>query len=141
MIDGVIKTKLKVISLDEGDVMHGMRSDDVGFLGFGEAYFSTVYAGCVKGWKRHRQMTCNFIVPNGQIKIVIFDEKTSAFMETVLSPENYLRLTIPPMVWVAFQGIDRDLSLLLNIASIKHDPTEADTKEINAIKYDWSANR
>ena len=34
-------------------------------------YFSVVNPGVVKGWKLHKKMTCNLIVPIGTIKFVI----------------------------------------------------------------------
>ena len=141
LIDKVIKTSLNKISVEGGDVYHAMKKSDGVFEKFGEAYFSWINSEAIKGWKRHQKMVSNFIVPHGKIKVVIFDDSVSQFEKFVLSPENYLRLTIPSNLWVAFQGIDRNPSLLLNIASIKHDPAEADTREINAIAYDWSIHK
>ena len=91
MIEGVAITPLQVISMQAGNVMHGMKKDDIGFSGFGEAYFSLINSGAIKGWKRHREMVCNFIVPNGKIKVVIFDDKTGLFDEFILSkkPSTY----------------------------------------------------
>ena len=106
MIEGISITPLQIISMQVGDVMHGMKKDDVGFSGFGEAYFSRINSGAIKGWKRHREMVCNFIVPDGKIKIVIFDDRMGRFDEFILSPQSYFRLTIPPNLWVAFQVID-----------------------------------
>jgi dTDP-4-dehydrorhamnose 3,5-epimerase len=100
-----------------------------------------VNPGAIKGWKRHRAMTCNFVVPSGKIKVVIYDDRVNIFEEIVLSPNNYIRLTIPPMVWVGFQGLNENPSLLLNIASIIHDPAEAENKDINTIAYNWSVKK
>ena len=72
-----------------------------------------------------------------KIKVVIFDDKTGLFDEFILSPQNYFRLTIPPNLWVAFQGMDEAASLLLNVASVRHDPTEVDNKELDKIRYNW----
>ena len=143
MIDGVIITPLKIIDVPGGDVFHGMKAGDSGFAGFGEAYFSTVEFGVIKAWKRHQKMTLNLVVPVGEIKFVIYDNKNmgkESFQEVVLSKDNYSRLTIPPMVWVGFQGISRESSMLLNIANIPHIPEESDKKEISEIIYDWSIN-
>ena len=54
-IDGVLLTPLKVIDVPGGDVLHGMKSSDSGYLDFGEAYFSEVEPGAVKAWKRHKK--------------------------------------------------------------------------------------
>ncbi|SVE62175.1 uncharacterized protein METZ01_LOCUS515029, partial [marine metagenome] len=63
-------TPLRRIENAGGDVLHGMKQSDVGYTGFGEAYFSWVSASAVKAWKRHTQMTMNVVVPVGQVKFV-----------------------------------------------------------------------
>jgi len=140
MIDGVIITPLKIIDVQGGDVLHALKRDDHGFSGFGEAYFSTVNYGIVKAWKRHREMVLNLIVPVGEIRFVVFDDRDekSQYQEIVLSKKHYYRLTVPPMLWVGFQGMDREPSILLNIASIPHMPAESDRKKLNEITYGWS---
>ena len=45
------------------------------------------------------------------------------------------------MVWVAFKGLSNKESILLNIASIPHDPNESESKRINEIDFDWSVNK
>ena len=42
------------------------------------------------------------------------------------------------MIWVGFQGLDEDMSILLNIANIEHSPEEIDQKELDEINFDWS---
>ena len=143
MIEGIIITPLNVIETIGGNVLHGMKSTDIGYSGFGEAYFSKVKSGAVKGWKRHRQMILNLIVPVGSIRFVIFDDRKNSQSRNQLQQvflsrnENYRRLTVPPMVWLGFQGLDRKESLILNVASIKHSPDEVDRKELDVIKFDW----
>ena len=138
MINGVLKSPLKIVSLNDGNVMHAMKNNDQGYTQFGEAYFSIINSGAIKGWKRHKKMVCNFIVPRGKIKVVIYEENEKVFEEFIMSPENYFRLTIPTNLWVGFQGIYAEPSLLLNIASIEHDTKEADVKDLELLKYDWA---
>ncbi len=131
MIDGVIITELKRIGDDRGEIRHALRNTDVTFDGFGEAYFSAVKNGVVKGWKKHRQMLSNLIVVEGVIRFVLVDDRPNSptagqFMDITHSLEKYSRLTVPPGLWMAFQGIGKDDNLLLNIASIPHDPTESE---------------
>jgi dTDP-4-dehydrorhamnose 3,5-epimerase len=144
MLEGVNITPLKIILGENGDVMHAMKCTDPSFCGFGEAYFSTVKKGSVKAWKCHKQMTLNIVVPCGRIKFVLWDGRKasptySQFLEIILSPENYHRLTVPPTIWMGFQGLDEGLNMLLNIADIPHDPDEAERLEThnNTIKYEW----
>lgn len=139
---GVELTPLKVIPVKQGDVMHALKCTDTTFDGFGEAYFSNVESGFVKGWKRHNQMVMNLIVPVGAIKFVIYDgrKESSSFgeiFEVTLSRDNYQRLTIAPGLWLAFQGVSSGPSMLLNIASIQHDPEESDTADLTDFKYNW----
>jgi len=144
-VDGMYLTPLDIVNVDNGNVLHAMKVNDVGYEGFGEAYFSCVKYGSVKAWKRHRQMTLNLVVPVGKIRFVIYDDRDDSkskntFNEIILSKDNYCRLTIPPMVWVGFQGLANDSNILLNIASIRHDPSESDKKEIEEINANWDIN-
>jgi dTDP-4-dehydrorhamnose 3,5-epimerase len=141
-MDGVIVTPLKQITHPKGDVLHGLKKSDEGFSSFGEAYFSTIKSGQIKGWKMHKEMVMNLIVPLGCVKFVLHDTRenshtSTSFQEVILGRENYQRLTVPNGVWVAFQGLDDTDNLLLNIASIEHDPAESVAVDINNIKYDW----
>lgn len=144
MIEGVLLTKLKIIPGDSGDVLHAMKKTESSFLGFGEAYFSTIKKDAVKAWKRHRKMTLNLVVPCGKIKFVLYDERNNSpshgeIFEITLSRNNYQRLTVPPMVWMGFKGMDNDLNMLLNIADMAHDPDDIDRMEAykSHIRYSW----
>ena len=144
MIDGVVITAQKIIEVPGGDVLHAMKSSDQGFCGFGEAYFSTVEPDAIKAWKRHQEMVLNLVVPVGAVKFVLFDDRPDSatsqqFQEVTLSRENYNRLTVPPMVWTGFQGVSQVTSILLNVANIEHQPTEADRLPLNEINYEWES--
>ena len=141
-IDGLDVTPLKIIETVGGNVLHAMKSTEEQFVGFGEVYFSTVHPGIVKAWKKHRKMTLNLVVPVGKILFVCFDDRKSSptcgiYNEIEMSIKNYQRLTVPPMIWMGFQGTSNEMSLLLNVASIPHEQNEMDIKDLSAIKYDW----
>ena len=141
-ISGVTSTSLSIIDTKGGAVMHAIKCSDHGFSGFGEAYFSTIEHNAIKGWKRHKEMVLNLIVPIGSVRFILYDDRKNQinqFQEIVLSfTGEYARLTVPPMVWVAFQGLDHQSSLVLNIASIEHSPEEIERKELDEIKFNWS---
>ena len=144
MIKDVLITKLDVIDTPGGSVMHAMKESSIGYSGFGEAYFSQVDKGAVKAWKRHKKMTLNLMVPLGEVRFVLFDDReilSAQFQEIIISKNNYCRLTVPPMIWMGFQGLSDGDSMLLNIADIEHDPNEVDRKEIEKINYNWSISR
>lgn len=135
-MDGIILTPLKQIHNPKGDIFHAMKKSDDGFDGFGEAYFSTIHKDDTKGWKKHIRMTLNLVVPMGAIKFVIYDEESKEFFSVVLSHENYQRLTVKAGLWLAFQGVG-DNNMLLNLASIEHNPSEAINIGLSEIKYEW----
>ena len=140
MLKGVIITPLEIIHTPGGNVMHAMKNSSLGFSGFGEAYFSKIDGGAIKGWKRHKEMTLNLIVPECKVRFILFDDRELSkcqFQEIVISEKNYCRLTIPPMVWMGFQGLSDSCSILLNIANIEHNPDEVDKKNLEQIKFDW----
>ena len=143
-INGVNITPLSIIDTKGGDVFHAMKISDHGYSGFGEAYFSTIEPDAIKGWKRHKQMVLNLVVPVGTVRFILFDDRdnqdnVNQFQEVTLSIEDgYSRLTIPPMIWVGFQGLGLQKSLVLNIANIEHSPEEVERKELAEIKFNWS---
>ena len=143
MLEGVLLTPLSIVATSGGDVMHAMKKSNVGYSGFGEAYFSQVESGVIKAWKRHHEMTLNLVVPVGAIHFVLYDDRhnsstCSEFQQVTLSKENYYRLTVPPMVWVGFQGSDSNISMLLNIADTEYHPDELDRMDLKDIDFDWS---
>jgi dTDP-4-dehydrorhamnose 3,5-epimerase len=140
-LDEISVSPIKVISNPKGNVLHALKQSDNSFVGFGEAYFSFIDEGEIKGWKRHHKMFLNIIVPIGKIKFVIYDDRPDSkslntFSEFIIGPHNYLRLKVPPMVWMAFQGIDES-NLLLNIANIEHSPFESESREITEFDFKW----
>ena len=143
MIDSVQITPLRIIRVPNGDVLHAITNSAPGYKGFGEAYFSTIQCNCIKAWRRHRVMTMNLMVPHGRVRFVTFDDRENStprgtISELEISLENYVRLTVPPGIWVGFQGLARDSSLILNFADIPHDPKEADQCPLDEIPFDWS---
>ncbi len=141
MIDGILITPLKRIHHPKGDVFHAMKASSEGFSGFGEAYFSVINHGEIKGWKRHNRLGLNIVVPVGEIQFVIFDGREASpthgiFSKTCIGKDNYSRLTLPPGVWVAFRGLDV-WNLLLNIIAEEHDYAESDNAELSEIPYEW----
>ena len=135
-MDGVILTELKQIHNPKGDIFHAMKKSDDGYNGFGEAYFSTIHKNDIKGWKQHKEMVLNLVVPTGAIEFIIYSEKEQEFFSVILSQNNYQRLTVAPGLWMAFRGIEEN-SMLLNLASIEHNPNEAINLDLNEIKYAW----
>ncbi|MDA9222172.1 hypothetical protein N9O82_04580 [Methylophilaceae bacterium] len=136
-------TDLARIYNSKGNIYHAIKKSSIGYNGFGEAYFSEINPGVVKGWKRHSSATMNFIVPVGKIKFVIYDNRLKSFENNIFDEiilggsNNYRRLTIPPNLWVAFVSISQTTSLLLNVSNEEHDPHEAENIDLKQINYNW----
>ena len=142
LIEGLNLSPLKRIPNKKGDILHAIKSSDNDYDGFGEAYFSIVNEGEIKGWKKHSMMHMNLIVPVGTVRFVIYDSRKKSktykiFNDISIGIDNYTRLTVPPNLWFAFQGVESGLNLLMNIANIEHNPNESSTLELEEIAYSW----
>lgn len=145
MIDGVIITPLKQILDERGKVMHMLKNSDPHFSTFGEIYFSCIYPDAIKAWHIHSKMTLNYAVPHGKIKFVLYGNREKSptrgeIQEIFIGPDNYVLVTVPPMVWNGFKGMGSELSVVANCASIPHDPDEIDRLDpmSGEIPYDWA---
>ncbi len=137
-LDDVVLTPLARIEAVGGDVLHAMKQSDAGYAGFGEAYFSWVSGGAVKAWKRHMRMTMNLIVPLGRVRFVFRADGGDEFRVEEIGVDRYARITVPPGIWFGFQGLAEPQSLVLNIASIPHDPKEVERRAVTEIPYGWN---
>ena len=142
MIDGVTLTPTKIIKNPNGNIYHVLKKSDAGYLGFGEAYISTIEVGKIKGWKKHYNMTMNVVIPVGSVCVVIFDDRPSSptrnsFFETVLSIDNYFRITIPAGLWSAFMGVGLENSMIFNISDCIHNDSRSESLAFCEIPYIW----
>lgn len=124
-IRSIVLTPLRRIDHPKGAVFHGLKRSEQSFVDFGEVYFTTVIANETKGWKKHTLMTLNLIVPLGMVRFYVRDSEQDSAKVFDIGADNYQRLTIPPGYWVAFKGLTSETNLVLNVASIEHDPAEA----------------
>jgi dTDP-4-dehydrorhamnose 3,5-epimerase len=145
MIEGVIVSPRRVIPDDRGKVMHVMKATDPEFKTFGETYFSTIYPGVVKGWHLHHRMIINYAVPVGMIKLVLYDDRKGSkthgqFDEIYMGQDNYCLVVVPPYVWNGFKCVGNTPALVVNVASIPHDPAEIERLDPHKshIPYDWA---
>ncbi len=144
-IQGLIVTPLRRIPDERGAVLHMLRDDSSVFDRFGEIYFSTVYPGVIKAWHLHKEMTLNYAVPVGMIKLVCYDNRTESqtrgnLVELHVGELNYCLVTIPPLVWNGFKGEGTALALVANCASVHHSPEEIERLDpvTDQIPYDWA---
>tara|TARA_B110000438_G_C15520038_1_gene523765 strand:+ start:140 stop:604 length:465 start_codon:yes stop_codon:yes gene_type:complete len=147
MIEGIKITPLKKIEDERGKVMHMLRNDSKSFTKFGEIYFSTVHPNKVKGWHLHSKMTLNYAVLFGEIKLVLYDVRSSSktkgeVQEFFLSQSNYKLISVPPLIWNGFMGIGDKTAIVANCADLPYDDTEIKRKSAfdKEIPYNWKKN-
>ena len=146
-ISGVKVFKKNVITDDRGKILHMIRNDDENFKKFGEIYFSYVNPKKVKAWHIHKKMTLNYVAAFGKIKLVLYDDRIGSstngkVQEIILSNENHLLVSIPPMIWNGFCSADDNLAVLANCSDIPHDKEEIKRLPFDDPKfpYDWNKN-
>ena len=145
MIEGMKITKIERIPDERGEILHMLRSDDAVFQQFGEIYFSRVFPGVVKGWHNHKKMTLNYAIPEGMIKLVLYDDRYGSktngeIMELFIGESNYQLVTIPPNIWNGFKCIGTKPALVANCSTEPYDSTEIERMDPvkSKIPYDWS---
>lgn len=136
-LESILLTSLSQIETTGGNVLQALKVGDVGYVGFGEAYFSWVSSGAVKAWKRHKLMTMNLVVPVGQVKFVFYLDGMGEVRVEMIGEDRYARITVPPGIWFGFQGLAKSQSLVLNLASVPHQKSEVERRALSAFKYDW----
>lgn len=144
MIEGVSVIPLKQIPDERGKIMHMLRADDPHFEQFGEIYFSVVYPGVIKGWHLHKEMTLNYAVISGMVKLVLYDPRENSptkgeIQELFIGEDNCVLVKIPTGIWNGFKGIGVKPAIVANCATIPHDPDEIMRLDplSKEIPYDW----
>tara|TARA_B100001750_G_C14964971_1_gene330109 strand:- start:34 stop:471 length:438 start_codon:yes stop_codon:yes gene_type:complete len=143
MIDNVKITPLKQITDKRGKIMHMLRNDSSIFEKFGEIYFSTVNPGFIKAWHLHKEATLNYACVKGKVRLVLFDERKESstkgkYEEIILSPENYFLVTIPPLIWNGFKGLDNSESIIANCLNLPHNENEMVRESYSDKKFNYN---
>ena len=144
MIEGILITKLEQIEDERGKIMHMMRQDSKVFKKFGEIYFSTVKPNFIKAWHLHKQATLNYVCVKGKVKLVLYDDRNnsntfSQYQELILTPSDYYMVTIPPLIWNGFKGLDTEESIIANCLTLPHNENEMVRKDPSdrSFNYKW----
>ena len=144
MIQDVKIIPLKQIPDERGKIMKMLSTEDPHFMKFGEIYFSIVHPEVIKGWHIHKEMTLNYAVISGKVKVVLYDDRPDSktkgeLQEIFLGEGNYSLLVIPPMVWNGFKGVGVCDAIVANCATIPHRPDEIERLDPfdPKIPYDW----
>jgi len=146
MIHGVKIKSLKMIPDERGRLMELLRSDDDLFLKFGQVYMTTAYPGVVKGWHYHQKQTDNFVVIQGMMKVVLYDDRPESptrgqVNEFFMGDYNPMLLSIPNLVIHGFKCISQHEAILINCPTEVYNYNNPDEYRIdphnNDIPYKW----
>ena len=138
ILNNIRITQLSIIDVEGGRVLHGIKKNDIGYVGLGEVYFSYIDHKAIKAWKKHNRMTLNLVVPSGKVRFVFCDPLIDDHYRIEdIGEGNYVRLTVPPGIWFGFQGIALQPSLVTNIADLQHDATEVERQAVSSFDYQW----
>lgn len=147
VIAGVEVHPLRIIADARGAVLHMIRADNPRFAPFGEIYFSEAAPGVVKAWKRHRKMTQRFAVPEGRIRLAIYDDRQGCATQGALQvlelgrPDAYHLVIVPALLWYGFAAMGERPALMANCADLPHDPAEYElldlAQAVGRIPYAW----
>ena len=138
ILNNIKITQLSIIDVEGGNVLHGIKKNDTGYVGLGEIYFSYIEPKAIKAWKKHNRMTLNLVVPLGKVRFVFCDPlNDDHYRVEDIGEGNYVRLTVPPGIWFGFQGIALQPSLVVNIADLQHDAAEVERQAVSSFNYQW----
>jgi dTDP-4-dehydrorhamnose 3,5-epimerase len=143
-IEGLILHPLKQFRNDKGAVFHFLRSSDSHFEKFGEVYFSITNPEEIKGWKFHKQIRQNFVVPVGEMKFVFFDDREHSksrgkVIELKSGENDYYLIQVPEKIWYSFKAISSIPAIIANCTTLEHSPDESINIDLNSatIPYQW----
>ena len=136
--DKVILIPIEKIEVEGGDVIKNIKVGDLGYKNFKETYYSFINFGKKKGWKKHKEMTLNLTCPFGEVNFIL-SEDLENFESITLNDKNLFRITIKPGIWLAFEGLNKPLSIVNNVADMIHNEDEIERKNLNEVNYFWGS--
>ena len=137
--------KLKIIEDSRGSVNHFLNEKSDSFERFGEAYFSKINHGVIKGWKTNLGLTQNMCVIKGEVLFVFYDDrkdsKTFGYFKEILlnDSHNYCLLTIPKNLWYSFKCLSQETAIVANIIDMPHNDSKSKSIALDdaMIPYNW----
>lgn len=135
-LEYIKKIKLLSFKNNKGNVLRAFRSKEEKIGKFGEVYLSWINKGAIKGWKLHKKMHMNLVVPIGLVRFVFY--KDNKFKEIIIGEKKYFRIYVPNKIYFAFQNLSKKKSLVINYSNIIHQNIdETINKNLKKISYQW----
>ena len=133
--DIIIKS-CKIVDHPKGDIVKIINKDDSHFSGFGEAYTTSIKYNEIKGWKMHKSMKSTLYVLRGAVEFSFFNRRKQPINRIILHENRPVTLNIINPIWFAFRGYSDEKNTILNIANIKHNPSESINLPLSKLLFD-----
>lgn len=119
-IEGVWVKDLRFIPDERGRLIEILRSDEEGFVEFGQVYMTTTYPGVVKAWHLHKVQDDNFCCLKGSVKLVMYDARDGSptkgkINELFIGDHNPKLVRVPPGVYHGWKCVSEDEAIILNV--------------------------
>jgi dTDP-4-dehydrorhamnose 3,5-epimerase len=135
-INSIKKIKLLTFNNKKGKVLRAFRKNENKIGKFGEVYLSWINKDAIKGWKLHKKMKMNLVVPVGLVKFVFYEN--NKFHKIIIGEKKYYRIYVPNQIYFAFQNLSKKKSLVINYSNIIHEnKNETINKTLKEIRYQW----
>lgn len=134
-LDKIRIKKFNIVKNKNGIILKILNNKQRNLKLYKDAYFSFVKFNKIKGWKKHKRMTMNLMVPVGKVKFVFCDD--DKFRSIIIGDNRFCKIIVPPNIWFAFKGISKGKNVVFNLANVKHNDKEVVRKRNNEIKYNW----
>jgi dTDP-4-dehydrorhamnose 3,5-epimerase len=124
-IEGVAVREVRHVRRDHGVITEIFRPEwDPTGLPVVQVYQSRLFVGALGAWSCHKRTTDRLFVNQGQVKVVLYDDRDSSktkgqLMELLAGDARPCLVVIPPGIWHGLQCVGNIDALVLNC------PTEA----------------
>jgi dTDP-4-dehydrorhamnose 3,5-epimerase len=124
-IEGVAVREVRHVPRDHGVITEIFRPEwDPTGLPVVQVYQSRLFVGALGAWSCHKRTTDRLFVNQGQVKVVLYDDRDSSktkgqLMELLAGDARPCLVVIPPGIWHGLQCVGNIDALVLNC------PTEA----------------
>jgi dTDP-4-dehydrorhamnose 3,5-epimerase len=110
------------------------------------SYFMTIRPGVTKGWALHRRKMDRYVVPFGEVEVVLYDARDGSPTHGLVA-KHYLTelrrqtMTIPPGIWHATRNVGPRDAVVVNFPNELYDHADPDKYHLpldtDAIPYSF----